>query len=305
MANAKEIRDRMLSVRDTQKITNAMYLISSTKLQKAKRELEATRPFFEALQAEIKRIFRLGEEIESRYIYQNGTDDSHEGKYGILVITADRGMAGAYNHNVIKEAHRLTLEHPQYELYVLGDYGKSYFPNHGYSVQESFEYVNQTPTMYKAREIRNALLERYNSGAIDKIYIVYTDFAPNGETIAKSVRLLPFHRRHFYEAKGEAENTDFEYMPSAGAVLNNVMPSYIDGYVYSAITDSFCCEQSARMNAMDSANRNAEKLIKQLQVQYNRVRQAAITQEITEVSAGAKAQKRKREKRKKCIQEKS
>lgn len=305
MANAKEIKDRMFSVRDTQKITNAMYLISSTKLQRAKRELDNTRPFFDSMQDEIKRIFSVGEEIENRYFYPAGTDDSHSGRYGILVITADRGMAGAYNHNIIKETERLISEHPDYELYVIGEYGRHYFTGHGCNVQEEFSYANQTPTMYKAREIRDILLERYNSGAIDKIYIVYTDQGRAGENEAKSVRLLPFHRRSFYAGKTQKAETDFEYYPSAKVVLDNVMPVYIGGFIYSAITASFCCEQSARMNAMDSANRNAEKLIKELKIQYNRVRQAAITQEITEVSAGAKAQKKKREKRRKCLQEES
>lgn len=307
MANAKEIKDRMSSVKDTRKITNAMYLIASTKLQKARRELDSTRPFFKAVHDEIKHVFQVDPEVENRYFYTKGTDEDHSGRYGILVITADKGLAGSYNQNVIKETERLIKEHNQYELYVIGSYGRQYFEKHGYNIAHVFEYTASKPTMYRAREIRDVLLEKYLEGSIDKIYIVYTDMEKSTEAEAQSVRLLPFHQGYFYKETGDgiAERSDFEYPPSLGSVLDHVMPTYISGFVYSAIVASFCCEQNARMSAMDSANRNADKIIKELTIQYNRVRQAAITQEITEVSAGAKAQKKKREKQKKCILEKS
>lgn len=305
MANAKEIKDRMSSVRDTQKITNAMYLIASTKLQKARRELEGTRPYFDSLKAEIKRVFRIQADIESRYFYPAGSEESHTGRYGMLVITADKGLAGAYNQNVIKETERLMKEHPDYELYVVGEYGRQYFQSHGIRICESFLYTAQNPTMRSARAICAILLERFLSGELDKIYIVYTDMKKGNEAVALSTRLLPFHHEHFEDSGDEKPvKNSFEYRPSLASVLDGAMPSYIAGFVYSALVDSFCCEQNARMSAMDSANRNAEKLIHELKIQYNRVRQAAITQEITEVSAGAKAQKKRREKQKKCTLEK-
>lgn len=298
MPNAKEIKSRMSSVRDTQKITNAMYLIASTKLQKARRELENTKPFFNELRSEIKRIFRVKSDIESRYFYPQGTDELHTGKYGILVVTADKGLAGAYNQNVLKMTEKLIKEHPDYELYVVGEYGRQYFNSHNIPIERSFLYTAQNPTLGRAREIAGILIEAFLSGNLDKIYLVYTDMKNSMEADAKWTRLLPFHQTAFMGTAPEKKvEKPFEFNPSLEMVLENVMPSMVAGYIYSALVDSFCAEQNARMTAMDSANRNAEKLLAELTIEYNRVRQAAITQEITEVSAGAKAQKKKKAKK--------
>ncbi len=295
MANTKEIKSRMESIHDTQKITNAMYLIASTKVRKAKAELDKTRPYFNALQAEIKRIFRTDEAVKSRYFYP--ADNSHipEGTYGCLVITADKGLAGAYNQNVIKEAQRLLAEHQDTKLFVVGEYGRQFFSQHHVPIERSFLYTAQNPTMHRAREISEHLLELFDEGELKKIFIIYTDFKNGMATEAVSTRLLPFHRRQFAaDAHERAVASPFEFFPSIEAVLDGVMESYVSGFIYSALVDSFCSEQNARMTAMDAANQNAENMLGELSIEYNRVRQAAITQEITEVSSGAKAQKRKR-----------
>lgn len=297
MANTREIKNRMDSIQDTQKITNAMYLIASTKMRKAKAELDKTRPYFTALQEEIKRIFRIDEAVKSRYFYP--ADGSHipEGTYGCLVITADKGLAGAYNLNVIKEAQRLLAQHNDTKLFVVGEHGRQFFSQHGVPIERSFLYTAQNPTMHRAREISEHLLELFDKGELKKIFIVYTDFKNGLATEAVSTRLLPFHRRQFAtDAREKAVVSPFEFFPSIEDVLNGVMESYVSGFIYSALVDSFCSEQNARMTAMDAANQNAEHMLGELSVQYNRVRQAVITQEITEVSSGAKAQKRKRSK---------
>ncbi len=301
MPTVKEIQKRINSVRETQKSTNAMYLIASTKLQRARKELDATRPYFEALLSEIKRVFRVNRNVESRFFYPPGEDDDHKGCYGILVITGDKGLAGSYNYNVIKTVNRLLKEHPDHELFVVGEYGKNYFNSHGIPIRENFWAASNHPTSYRAREITSALLERFMEGHIDKIYIVYTDMN-RGEARVMSSRILPFHRGNFVSpTAGENEapvTTEFEFVPSLEEVLGIAVGSYLSGYVYSALVDSFCCEQNARMAAMDNSNRNAQELIDELNRQYNRVRQSLITQEITEVTAGAMAQKRKRKKKK-------
>lgn len=127
MPSAKEIKSRIASIKDTQKITNAMYLISSTKLRKAKNELNRTRPYFDALKGEIKRIFRTVPDVDSRYFYPPAGAPKLEGEYACLVITADKGMAGAYNHNVLKIAREMLHEHPETELFVVGEYGRQHF----------------------------------------------------------------------------------------------------------------------------------------------------------------------------------
>ena len=139
------------------------------------------------------------------------------------------------------------------------------------------------------------LTELYDSGNIDRLYVVYTDMKNAMESEAHAERLLPFSRAEFTGGSAEQKTVrEFEFYPSVNAVLDGVMQSYVTGFLYSALVESFCCEQNARMTAMQSANQNAEKILDELSVRYNRVRQAAITQEITEVSAGAKAQKRNR-----------
>lgn len=297
MAGAKEIKDRMNSIRDTQKITNAMYLISSTKLQKAKSELEHTIPYFDALRHEIRRIFRTREDIDSRYFYPDAEAETDEGTFGVLVITADKGLAGAYNQNVIREAEEIMEKHPDTKLFVVGEYGRQYFMRKNIRIEHSFLYTAQNPTMQRAREISAILLEKFDHDELDKIFMIYTDMKNSVNTETKATRLLPFHRAHFMTDEKENDTTDgdeYEFFPSMGELLDNVMFSYVSGYIYSALVDSFCSEQNARMTAMSSANENAEKIIGELEIQYNRVRQANITQEITEVIAGAKAQKKKR-----------
>ena len=158
MPNAREIRNRISSIRETRKITNAMYLISSTKMRKAKREWDQTRPYFEALRAEVKRIFRTSGHVESRYLYPDEGELPPDGTYGFLVITADKGLAGAYNQNVLKEAHRLMQEHPQTKLFVVGEYGRQYFQRHQVPIERSFLYTAQNPTMQRAREITAAVV---------------------------------------------------------------------------------------------------------------------------------------------------
>ena len=295
MAGTKEIKGRIQSVRETGKITNAMYLIASTKMRKAREELANTRPYFEALRGEIKRVFRTANGVDSRYFYPPDVTAPREGTYGCLVITADKGLAGAYNQNVVKETQKLLAEHPDTKLFVVGEYGRHIFAQRGIPVEQSFLYTAQNPTLERAREICDVLLDGYESGELTEIFVIYTDLENRLTAQARSTRLLPFHRTSFAApAKERAVTRPFEFQPSVEAVLDALMPSYIAGFIYSALVDSFCAEQNARMTAMDAANRNAEELLSQLSLEYNRVRQSAITQEITEISAGAKAQRRGR-----------
>ena len=299
MAGTKEIKTHIASVQETRKITNAMYLIASTKLRRARQELDNTRPYFEALRREIKRIFRtVGDQVvESPYFYPMEGEPPLDKPSACLVITADKGLAGAYNQNAIKEALKLLDTHPDTKLFVVGEYGRRFFASHGIPIEHSFLYTAQNPTMARAREISALLLDGFRKDRLDRIYVIYTDMANGMSYEARCTRVLPFHRAYFADpTHTEPPVTDpFEFLPDVNSVLDSMMPSYVSGFIYSALIDSFCCEQQARMTAMDSANQNAEKLLGELSLQYNRVRQSAITQEITEVSAGAKGQKRKKE----------
>ena len=298
MASTSEIRRRIGSVRQTQKITHAMYLISQAKLRKAKQELDNTRPYFQALQTEIGRVFNADSTIESRYLIP--ADPNAKPLPGVpacLLITADKGLAGAYNQNVIRQGQQLMAEHPGTVLYVVGEYGRRWFAQRGVPVEKSFLYTAQNPTLDRARHIAELLLDRFDAGEINSIWIIYTDMKNGLEATVHQAQVMPLHRERFHAATAAtAGDAVYEFVPSAKAVLDNAVRSCLTGYIYSALVDSFCSEQSARMTAMNAADQNAEELLKDLSVQFNRARQAAITQEITEVSAGERAQRSKKEK---------
>jgi len=297
MDNAKDIRNHIRSVRDTQKITNAMYLISSNKLRRAKRELDQTRPYFEALKGQIGTIFRHAPEISSRYIASKEDKKKPEDKVrAYLVITSDKGLAGAYNHNILRMAREQIQSHSHSRLYVVGEFGRQYFRQQNISVSRSFLYTAQNPTMRRARAIWEVLRERYFNGAVDEIYVLYTDMKNSFSMESVLTQLLPFTLEHFSDSREDPDAAlQYEFIPSEGEVLDNVMSSYLSGYIYSVLVASYCSEQNARMTAMEAASRNADEILHTLTLRYNTVRQAAITQEITEISAGAKAQKRIKE----------
>ncbi len=296
MASIREIKDHIESVKDMEKITGAMYLIASVKLRRAKEKLYGTRPYFDAVLNEIKRIFRVSEDVESRYFYPATGEHDIKGAYGYLVITANKGLAGSYNQNVIKETMRLMDKNAGHEnkLFVVGEYGRQFFKNHKVPIEESFLHTAEEVYMGRARKIADTLLERYNSGELKKIYVIYTDFSNGLSSNTKVMRLLPFHRRDFTTPIDEKPVEEpFEFVPSLTSVLDSMMPGYLTGLIYSVLVDSYCSEQNARLSAMSTANDNAKEILSDLRLDYNHERQGAITQEITEISAGSRVQKKR------------
>ena len=243
-------------------------------------------------------MFNADSTIESRYLIP--ADPNAKPLPGVpacLLITADKGLAGAYNQNVIRQGQQLMAEHPGTALYVVGEYGRRWFAQRGVPVEKSFLYTAQNPTLDRARHIAELLLDRFDAGEINSIWIIYTDMKNGLEATVHQAQVMPLHRERFHAATAAtAGDAVYEFVPSAKAVLDNAARSCLTGYIYSALVDSFCSEQSARMTAMNAADQNAEELLKDLSVQFNRARQAAITQEITEVSAGERAQRSKKEK---------
>ena len=290
MASVKEIRSRIAGVQETRKITNAMYLVASTKLRHARESLERTRPYFDAMRREVARIFRSAGSADSRYFVGNGGTLPKGGVCGVLLITADKGLAGSYNMNAIRQAEAILKEKPDARLFVMGEFGRRHFRMRKIPTEENFLYTAQDPTLDRARNICTLLLDLYDRKELNEILAVYTDMKSALSSTAQVTRLLPLDWDPF---ESEEAAGDFAFLPSPAAVLSAVMRSYISGFFYSAMVDSFCCEQNARVTAMDASGRNADKLIGDLSLQLNRERQAAITQEITEISAGARAQKRR------------
>lgn len=295
MANLQELRSHIRSVTDTKKITTAMYFISSTKLRRAREELETTRPYFDALHSEIKRIFRTVDEIDSPYFYPKGGGELPPGGCACLVLTADKGLAGDYNMGVIRQALALLEKEPDTRLYVAGEMGRRYLREHGIPFEEDFTFSCQNPTLQTAREITARFLPDYQQRVLTRVFIIYTDLKNSLRHAVVTDRLLPFHHDRFVDPPDyERPVTEpFEFSPSVEEVLHGVIPIYLIGYVYSALVDSYCSEQNARMIAMKAAGENADRLLQSLASEYNRARQNKITQELTELSSGARVQRMK------------
>lgn len=294
MENAQLIRSRIHSIRDTQKITGAMYLISSNKLRRARRELEQTRPYFEALKRQIGWLIRHAPQMRSPFLVEEQAEPKQDMTAGYLVVTADKGLAGAYNHNVLKQAEERMATGAKSRLYVVGEYGRQYLRRKGAQIEKSFLYTALNPTMNRAREIGAELIDEFLNGDLDEVWVVYTDMRSSMVSETKLRRLLPFQREYFMSAHAPDE-LEYEFSPSPREVMDGIIPIYVAGYIYSVLVDSFCSEQNARMMAMDAAGNNAEEMLRALSIQYNSVRQAAITREITEIAGGARAQRRGRE----------
>ena len=292
MANAKEIKERMASIEETRKITNAMYLISSSKMKQAKKKLADTEPFFYAMQAEIARILRHVPDMHSQFFDGRESIPAEERKIGYIVVTADKGLAGAYNHNVIKATEELLKKPGKHKLFVLGEAGRQYFAK-----REGIEMDTQ---LHRSRVISSEMVEQFRNGDLDEIHIIYTRMINAMTAETEEQKLLPMKKTTFLPEDMPAlvgtglYQEDMVFWPSTHSVMANIVPNYINGIVYGCLVEAYCSEHNARMTAMKSATDSAEAIIKDLSIAYNRARQAAITQEITEVCAGAKAQKRKR-----------
>lgn len=304
MPTAREIRERINSVSDTLKITNAMYLISSTKLRKARRDLEETEPYYYAIRSMAARILHhLPAEFKHPYLTEREDVPESQRKKGIICITADKGLAGAYNHNVLKLTENIFDSERGDVLLCVGEVGRSHFEGQRIHIEEDLCFAAIAPSNRRAREISYKVIDAFREGKYDELYIVFTRMKNSMEMEATSLRLLPLDRTQEDVRKfmAEVEDEDFsEYTlePNAENVIDNIIPNIVGGLIFSALVEAFCSEQYARMTAMDAANKNGEELKADLSVQYNRVRQAQITQEITEVAAGEKAQRRNRTKKK-------
>ena len=295
MASAKEIQDRMRSIKDTLKITNAMYMISSSKLKKSKKMLADTEPYFYTLQSEMSRILRHLPDMNSIYFKTNAEIPERKRKAGYIVITAAKGLAGSYNHNILKLAEEELEKRDDYKLFVLGELGRHYFEQKGINIDKQFHFVVQDPSLSRARRIAEDLLKLYHENQLDELYIIYTTMVNAMQEEAQVAQLLPLKKTDFkIPVPIDIPLEGLALKPSAEEVMDHIVPNYVVGFVYGALVEAFSCEQNARMMAMEGATNSAKQMLKELDIEYNRARQAAITQEITEVIAGAKSQKKKK-----------
>ena len=293
MAGMREIKLRIKSINETRQITKAMKLISSAKLKKAKNQLDQTLPFFKKVNDTIADILMHSGNLES--IYFDTKKIVKIKKVGFIILTGDKGLAGGYNNNIIKLAEHSLIPYTNPLLFVAGHVGRGYFSRSNYNMFEEFDYPVQNPTVYRAREIAETVLDLYKDGDLDEVYIVYTMMISTINLVPKITKLLPLDLGELKKDIGYSDNSKtkiddlMKYEPSATAVFDVLISKYLKGVIYGALVEAFASEQSSRMTAMDNATSNADDMLKSLNLFYNRARQAAITQEISEIVGGAAA----------------
>ena len=289
MASSKLLKERIESIQDTMKITNAMYLISSSKLRKARQNYQNVLPYFNRMRDTISRVVpHLPDEPVHPFFHEREKEAPIR---AYVVLTADKGMAGAYNQNLLKFLKEQCGSDPNARFYVIGQTGYRALLHKDPRLVEEFHYGATAPTLQRARDITVDAIDDFKSGKLDEIYLIYTKIqnALTSEPVME--RLLPLDREHLKPApKGLGDpRGEVEMFPDAKTVFEQTAPIYMHGMIFGAMTESFCAEQSARMTAMDSATKSAKDMIHDLELEYNRSRQGSITQEITEIIGGAAA----------------
>ena len=287
MPSSKLLKERIESIQDTMKITNAMYLISSSKLRKARQNYQNVLPYFTRMRDTISRVVpHLPDEPVHPYFHERNVENP---KRAYLVLTADKGMAGAYNQNLLKFLKEHADQNDRF--YVIGQVGYRALLHKDPRLVEEFQYGATAPTLQRARDITVDAIDDFKSGKLDEVYLIYTKIQNALTAEPVMLQLLPLERSHFAPlppALGDPHG-EVELFPDAWSVFKQMAPIYMHGMIFGAMTESFCAEQSARMTAMDSATKSANDMIHELQLEYNRTRQGSITQEITEIIGGAAA----------------
>lgn len=279
--STKEIKNRIRSMESTKQITKAMEMVAASKLRQAQNRVLASRPYFEVLYQTVTDIARTNRDFSSPYLRKRQGDRTL-----FVVIAGDRGLAGGYNSNVLKLCLQ-EMEGKDTTVLPMGKKALEYFRSHGVKRHTEAYAEAAEITISDCFSIAKQVAKAYAAGEYDEVRMVYTDFVSVLSQVPSVKKLLPLD----FEAEGEgqAPRMDTVYEPSAEKVFAAIVPEYLGGVLYGAICEARCAEQAARRTAMDAATQNAEEMIADLNLKYNRARQAAITQEITEIVAGAEA----------------
>ena len=284
MASMKDIKRRRDSIQSTGQITKAMKLVSTVKLQKAKGKAESTKPYSDLMYETICNMLARSGNINHKYL-QAGESS----KKAIITITANRGLAGGYNTNITKLITESGIPKEDIDIIAIGTKGKDYLVRRGYNITEDDSEVINAPLYTDARDICDRLLERFAAGEIGEIYLAYTSFKNTVVHEPKLIKLLPVDADSMKQDGAETDNTPMNYEPGEEEALNLIIPKYVCSLIYGALIEAVASENGARMQAMDNATSNADEMISDLSLKYNRARQASITQELTEIIAGANA----------------
>ena len=283
MASLQDIRRRIKSVKNTQQITKAMKMVAAARLRRAQEAAVSNRPYAE-------KMYEVIADVAS-----NAGSFSHpllevreEGKTLYIVLASDKGLAGAYASNVFKETMAHIKDKANTSIVTVGHRAKEYFTPRGFDIVNSYMGFTERPDYQNARQIALDVIERFAEGNYKEVYLVYTKFISAISAVPQVIKLLPFTAPKTSHTEIAAE---YIYEPNAQEVLGYLLPQYIVTMIYASLLQSAASELSSRMNAMSNATDNAEELISKLDLHYNKVRQAGITREITEIVGGAEALK--------------
>ena len=291
MATMRDIKRRKASIESTEQITKAMKLVATVKLQKSRTKAENSRLYFNMMYQTIQDMLKKSQGIEHKYLKAGDSK-----KKAIVVITSNRGLAGGYNANIVRLVTGSGIPVEDAKIFAVGRKGKEGLVRKGYEITADYSDVINEPLYSDAMQITKELLRMFENNEIGEIYLAYTSFRNTVSQIPKFMKLLPVDLSAA-EEKGdekEIENSKHDlllmnYEPDEEEVLNAIIPKYLSSLIYGAFLEAVASENGARMTAMDSATNNAEEMIAKLSLQYNRARQGNITQELTEIIAGANA----------------
>ena len=295
MASLQDLRRRIRSVRNTRKITRAMELVAGARLRKAQQRIETMRPYAERMQELMIGTARAATSVRGLPMLQRRED---ERTVGLVVLTGDRGLAGAFNAQVLRRAFALDrairAEGKDVKWFASGRKGASTLRFRRYPVEQAWVGFSDRPEFLDAQAVAHRVAESYSNGDVDRVVVVYNEFvSPIVQRVAE-LQLLPIPEEALHEGEEEAEKEralvgDFIYEPEPEEILQRLLPAYVETQLYRALLESAASEQGARMTAMRNATKSAGELIDQYTLRMNRARQAEITQEILEVVAGADA----------------
>jgi len=281
----RDIKRRKSSIQSTGQITKAMKLVSTVKLQKSRTKAESTKPYFDLMYQTISEMLGKSGNINHRYL--NAGDSP---KKAVIAITSNRGLAGGYNNNIVKLVQASTdLPMEDVLIYAIGRKGRDSFARRGYQITADYSEVINQPLYRDASDLTLELLDAFGQNKIGEIYLAYTSFKNTVSHTPKLIKLLPVVMEDTEEEQTHQARAQMTYEPNADEVLEAVVPKYMSSLIYGALLEAVASENGARMTAMDSATSNAEEMLDKLELQYNRARQGSITQELTEIIAGANA----------------
>ncbi len=283
MASMRDIKRRKGSIQSTQQITKAMKLVSTVKLQRAKQNAEKSQTYFHCMYNTVHSILRRTQNLEHKYL-----KSGESGKKAVIVITSNRGLAGGYNSNVIKLITQGELANEDLAIYAIGKKGKDALAKN-YEIRADYSDVIEDPVYAEAMKISKEVLTAFENGEISEIYLAYTGFKNTVVHIPTLLKLLPVEISDEEETAQEDDHVMMNFEPEDEEALNLLIPKYITSLIYGGMIEAIASENGARMQAMDAATSNAEEMIEDLTLLYNRARQGSITQELTEIIAGANA----------------